>query len=54
MAERLAGRPFRRPAIDRPLSDCRYGTADWICSIVYLTDVDETTPAFAVAPKTVT
>lgn len=31
-----------------------YGTADWICSIIYLTDVDETTPAFAVAPRTVT
>ena len=31
-----------------------YGPADWLCSIVYLTDVDEHTPAFAVAPKTVT
>ena len=30
-----------------------YGPADWICSIVYLTDVDVDSPAFAVVPRSV-
>eukprot|EP01046_Picozoa_sp_COSAG06_P029757 COSAG06_NODE_2782_length_6291_cov_211.566376_3_plen_227_part_00 len=30
-----------------------YGSADWICSIIYLTDVDAHSPSFAVVPKSV-
>eukprot|EP01051_Picozoa_sp_SAG22_P002862 SAG22_NODE_132_length_18535_cov_8.178021_4_plen_346_part_00 len=30
-----------------------YGAPDWLCAIHYITDVDETTPAFAVVPESV-
>ncbi len=30
-----------------------YGQPDWICSIIYLTDVDADSPSFAVVPKSV-